>query len=69
MTFYLDTDSNGILDSADTLLGYGAQASPGIWTCAVTVSLSPGTYTVFAQAEDSYGVFRRSSHSKLGVTS
>jgi uncharacterized delta-60 repeat protein len=55
--FYLDTDGNGILDSADTLLGYGTQTSPGVWTFSYMVNLAPGTYTLFAQAEDSYGVF------------
>jgi hypothetical protein len=38
-----------------TLLGYGTQTSNGVWT--FTVSLPPGTYTLSAQAEDSYGVF------------
>jgi uncharacterized delta-60 repeat protein len=57
VAFYLDRDANGILDSADTLLGYATQTSPGIWTFSFTVNLAPGTYTLFAQAEDSYGVF------------
>jgi uncharacterized delta-60 repeat protein len=39
------------------VLGYGTQTSPGAWTLALTVNLVPGTYTLYAQAEDSYGVF------------
>jgi uncharacterized delta-60 repeat protein len=42
------------------LLGYAAQTSPGVWTLSFspsTFSLTSGTYTLFAQAEDSYGVF------------
>jgi uncharacterized delta-60 repeat protein len=44
-------------DSSNTkhVLGYGTQTSPGVWT--LPVSLPPGGYTVYAQAEDSYGVF------------
>jgi hypothetical protein len=43
---------NGVL----TLLGYGTQTSPGMWTFTFTVPLAPGTYTLTAQAEDNYGV-------------
>jgi uncharacterized delta-60 repeat protein len=39
-----------------TLLGYGTQTSPGVWTLTFTVNLAPGTYTLSAQARDSYGV-------------
>jgi uncharacterized delta-60 repeat protein len=40
-----------------TLLGYGTQAS-GVWTFTFSTSgLSTGSYTLTAQAEDSYGVF------------
>jgi hypothetical protein len=42
----------------DTLLGYATQTSPGVWTFTwSTAGLTAGTYTLFAQAEDSYGVF------------
>ena len=46
-------------DSTGTkqVLGYATQTSPGVWTLPITVNLSPGTYPVFAQAEDSYGIF------------
>ena len=45
------------INGTNTLLGYGAQTNPGVWTLTFTVNLAPGTYTLFAQAEDSYGVF------------
>jgi uncharacterized delta-60 repeat protein len=38
-----------------TLLGYGSP-SGGVWTFTFTVNLAPGTYTLIAQATDSYGV-------------
>jgi uncharacterized delta-60 repeat protein len=45
------------VNGTKTLLGYGTQTSPGVWTFSFTVNLAPGTYTLFAQAEDSDGVF------------
>jgi uncharacterized delta-60 repeat protein len=45
------------VNGTNTLLGYGTQTSPGVWTFTFTVNLTPGTYTLFAQAEDSDGVF------------
>jgi uncharacterized delta-60 repeat protein len=48
---------NGQLNSNDTLLGYATQTGPGVWTFNFTVNLTPGSYTVFAQAEDSLGIF------------
>ena len=45
------------INGTNTLLGYGTQTSPGVWNLTFTVNLAPGTYTLFAQAEDSYGVF------------
>jgi uncharacterized delta-60 repeat protein len=58
VAFYLDSNGDGKLEvGTDTLLGYATQTSPGIWTYTFTVNLAPGTYTLFAQAEDSYGVF------------
>jgi hypothetical protein len=45
------------INGTNTLLGYGAQTSPGVWTFTFTVNLTPGTYTLFAQAQDSDGVF------------
>ncbi|MFO0841515.1 MAG: hypothetical protein U0797_03810 [Gemmataceae bacterium] len=45
------------VNGTNTLLGYGTQASSGVWTFSFTVNLAPGTYMLFAQAQDSYGVF------------
>jgi uncharacterized delta-60 repeat protein len=45
------------VNGANTLLGYGTQSSPGIWTFTFTVNLTPGSYTLTAQATDSDGVF------------
>jgi uncharacterized delta-60 repeat protein len=39
------------------VLGYGTQTSSGVWTLTFTVGLPSGNCTVFAQAEDSFGVF------------
>jgi uncharacterized delta-60 repeat protein len=52
VTFY-DFDSSG----NQQILGYGTQSSAGVWYFTFTVNLAPGTHTLFAQAEDSYGVF------------
>jgi hypothetical protein len=40
------------------LIGYGKQSSPGVWTLKFTTPAdwSVGTYTLSAQAEDSFGV-------------
>jgi uncharacterized delta-60 repeat protein len=39
-----------------SLLDYGTQSSPGVWTFTFTVSVAPGSYTLTAQAQDSYGL-------------
>jgi uncharacterized delta-60 repeat protein len=52
VTFYY-YDSTGTKQT----LGTGTQTSPGVWTLNYTVNLATGTYTIDAQAEDSYGVF------------
>jgi uncharacterized delta-60 repeat protein len=49
--YYFDSSGNKVT------LGTGTQTSPGVWTLNFTVNLSAGTYTIYAQAEDSYGVF------------
>jgi uncharacterized delta-60 repeat protein len=58
---YIDNSGNQIDNSGNQhLLGYAAQTSPGVWTLSFSPStsgLTSGTYTLFAQAEDSYGVF------------
>jgi len=47
------------IDSTGTqqVLGYGTSDGLGDWTLSFTVSLLPGTYTLYAQAQDSYGAF------------
>jgi hypothetical protein len=45
------------INGTNTLLGYGTQTSAGVWTLKYTVNLKPGSYTLIAQAEDSFGVF------------
>jgi hypothetical protein len=58
VAFYVDSNRDGKLDSGDALLGYGTQTSPGVWTFTIsTAGWVPGNYTLFAQAEDNYGVF------------
>lgn len=44
------------INGSNTLLGYGTQSSPGVWAFTFTVKLAPGTYTLFAQTQDSFGV-------------
>ncbi len=46
-------DSSG----AEHILGNGTQTSTGVWTLTVKANLAPGTYTLYAQAEDSSGLF------------
>ncbi len=56
VAFYLDSDSNGILDPGDTLLGYGTKNTDGTWTFTFsTTGWASGSYTLFAQALDNYG--------------
>jgi probable HAF family extracellular repeat protein len=59
VAFYLDSNRDGILEPAtDTLLGYGTQGNTGSWTSTFsTAGWARGSYTLFAQAEDSSGVF------------
>lgn len=45
------------INGNNTVLGYGTQTTPGVWTFSFTANLAPGTYTLYAQAEDSYGIF------------
>jgi hypothetical protein len=38
------------------MLGSAIQTSPGVWTFTFSTSgWTPGTYTLFVQAEDNYG--------------
>jgi uncharacterized delta-60 repeat protein len=45
------------INGTKTLLGYGTRTGTDVWTLTITVNLAPASYTLFAQAEDSYGVF------------
>jgi uncharacterized delta-60 repeat protein len=40
---------------AKQVLGYGAADGQGNWALSFTVNLAPGSYTLYAQAQDSYG--------------
>jgi uncharacterized delta-60 repeat protein len=51
VAFYIFSSTTGL-----QLAGYGTQTSPGVWTFSLA-GLSSGSYTLYAQAEDSYGVF------------
>jgi hypothetical protein len=54
MFYGFSSDTYGTLG----VMGYFAQTSPGVWTYTFsTAGWTPGTYTFFAVALDSYGVF------------
>jgi hypothetical protein len=60
VAFYLDSNNDGKLEpGTDALLGYATQSSPGVWTLtdSSAFGLTKGTYTLFARAEGSDGVF------------
>jgi len=59
VAFYVDTNGDGKLEPGiDTLLGYGTQTNTGTWTFTFdTTGLAAGTYSFFAVAEDTYGIF------------
>jgi uncharacterized delta-60 repeat protein len=59
VALYLDSNGDGKLEpGTDTLLGYATQTSPGPWTFTLsTAGWATGSYTLFAQPQDSYGVF------------
>jgi hypothetical protein len=59
--FYFD--SNG----AKHVLGNGIQTSTGVWTLIVKANLKPGTYTLWAQAQDSDGLFGSAASLTLTV--
>jgi hypothetical protein len=72
VAFYLDSNGDGTLEpGTDRLLGMATQASPGVWTgsAAVPAGRSAGTYTVFAQAQDSGGALSAASAATLTVSS
>jgi hypothetical protein len=45
------------VNGTNTLLGHRTQSSPGLCTFNFTANQAPGSNTLFAQAEDSDGVF------------
>jgi outer membrane protein assembly factor BamB len=62
VTFSLDTNGNGALDTSDSTVGQGtyinsAASQSGWWTLDVTINATtpPGVYTYFAQALDNQG--------------
>ena len=57
------------VNGTNTLVGYGKQSSSGTWTFVLTrpASWSAGSYTVFAQATDSYGVVGNAASISLQV--
>ena len=58
VAFYLDSNGDGLLDAGDALLASGSPTGTGAWTFTFsTAGLTSGTYTLFAQAQDNYGVF------------
>ncbi len=48
--YYYDVNGNKVV------LGNGTEDSSGNWVLSLTVNLAPGTYTLYAQAQDSDGV-------------
>jgi uncharacterized delta-60 repeat protein len=55
VTFYLDTNGDGVLDAGDVQIG---QTSSSPWTINYsTQNLASGTYKIFAVAQDNYGAF------------
>jgi hypothetical protein len=56
VAFYADSNNEGVLNWGDTLLGYGTRNPDGTWTLTFsTTGWATGSYTLFAQAKDSYG--------------
>jgi hypothetical protein len=54
VAFFVDSNGDGALDAGDTPLGNGTQTSPGTWTYPLdTDGWASGSFTLFAQAEDS----------------
>jgi hypothetical protein len=61
VAFYLDSNKDSTLEpGTDELLGYGTRNADGTWTLTfstATAGIISGTSMLFAQAEDSDGVF------------
>jgi uncharacterized delta-60 repeat protein len=58
VSFYVDSNGDGVLDAGDAQLTGTLTQSAGTWTLTfstTTAGLVPGAYTLFVQAQDSYG--------------
>jgi uncharacterized delta-60 repeat protein len=56
VAFYADSNGDGVLDAGDAVLGYGTRNGDGTWSLTFsTAGWAAGSYTLFAQATDSYG--------------
>ncbi len=69
VAFYADSNGDGVLEpGTDTLLGYGTRNADGSWSLTFsTAGWASGTYTLFAQAQDNYGVLGDPSSLTLQV--
>jgi uncharacterized delta-60 repeat protein len=58
VAFYADSNGDGVLDAGDAQLTGTLTQSGSTWTLTTdTTGWAAGTYTLFAQAQDSYGAF------------
>jgi uncharacterized delta-60 repeat protein len=58
VTFYVDSNGDGVLDAGDTQLTGTLTQSGSTWTLTIdTIGWAADTYTLFARAKDSYGAF------------
>jgi hypothetical protein len=62
--------SDDLTGQGNKLLGDATQTSPGVWTATATVPANtpPGTYKLFAQAQDSNGALSTPASVALTVT-
>jgi uncharacterized delta-60 repeat protein len=68
VAFYLDANGDGVLTAADTLLGYGTRNPEGTWAFTFsTAGWAPGSYTLFAEAQDSCGAWGSPAATTVGL--
>jgi hypothetical protein len=73
VVFYLDTNNTGVFQPCtDQILGYASAGSTvdasHAWQLTIpTTGMAPGTYTIFAQAESSDGLFSDPSSTTLTI--
>jgi uncharacterized delta-60 repeat protein len=66
VAFYVDSNGDGVLDAGDSQLVGTLTRSNGRWALTFsTAGWTPGSYTLFAQATDSYGVLGDSQATSL----